>query len=82
MDKNLPPKAGRLPHRETSGMEPVEGPDVLQPLPPPRGPRGPTPRRLAHIASDMRPARGQTDRGMIRGEGFVGAGALTDQHRL
>jgi len=74
--------AGRLPHRETRGMEPGEGPDVLPPRPPPRGQRGPTPRRLAHIASDMRPARGPDDLGLILGEGFGGAGAGPDQHRL
>src|SRR5919108_6017108 len=49
----------RIPHRQTSGIEPVEGPDVVDPFPHPRGQLGPTPRRVEKIAADMRPAIGQ-----------------------
>jgi hypothetical protein len=46
---------GRVPYGEPRGVEPVEGPDILNPLPHPRGQLGPTPRRIEKIAADMRP---------------------------
>src|SRR5262249_7308903 len=52
---------GRVPHGEPSRIEPVEGPDVLNPLPHPRGELRPTPRRVEKIPADMCPTIGQDD---------------------
>jgi hypothetical protein len=68
----------RVPYGKTSRVEPVEGPDVLNLLPHPRGELGPTPRRVEKILANMRPAIGQDDLVMILSEGFVGTVPVTD----
>ncbi len=73
---------GRVPHSKPRVVEPVQGPDVLNPLPQPRSEVGPTPRRVEKIPADMRPAIGPDHVVMVLGQGFVGAVPVTDQDHL